>query len=215
MVHGQTDPFDDPTFQPALTFAPEIVMPLADGRICIASSKETFTVGNHRQLGLARLLANGSIDPAFDVGTGIDTGAITALDVLTDGRVVLTGTFPAIKGIARPTLAVLHTNGALDLSFQTDAALLAPIPALRYPLLDGRWIVGTVANERLSFSRCTAEGRLDTGHRSNSLDLRPVPGDTILSPRFRELLISSRDDLGRQHFGLRFWPVVGEGSDNY
>ena len=148
---GQTLNLVDPTFQPALTVAPDLVVPLADGRLYVASAAENFTVAGGRQHGLARLLVDGSVDPGFDVGTGTDAGAkIETLDVLSDGRVVVTGTFNSINGVARPRLARLLADGSVDPTFQPDAALLAPAPVLRAPLPDGRWIVGTVANQSLT-----------------------------------------------------------------
>lgn len=204
---AQTPNLLDPTFRAELTAPPDLVMPLSDGRLYVASSRQDFTVAGHRQRGIARLLVDGSIDPSFDLGDGIEAGAkIESLDVLADGRVALMGTFTTINGAARPTLARLLASGALDPSFQPGAALLAPNPALRFPLPDGRWIVGTVANENLNFARFTATGSPDSTYRSGSIDLRQPssPGNSNLAPRFSSARVLSRDLLGRVYFGTRF-----------
>src|SRR5713226_695939 len=61
-----------------------------DGRILIAGS---FTnVGGLPRNGLARLLADGSVDTEFDPGTG-PGGSVYLIKLLPDGRIVVGGNF--------------------------------------------------------------------------------------------------------------------------
>lgn len=218
IASGQPPVLLDSTFRAELTVSPDLVVPLSDGRIYVASSRQDFTVAGHRQSGLARLRVDGSVDPTFDVGSGIGTGRIDSLDVLADGRIALIGTFTTINGVARPTLARLLANGALDQSFQPDAALLVPNPALRVPLPDGRWVVGTVANQRLTFARFTADGSPDSTYRSGTIDLNqegPPPAVFNNATSFSRVTVLPRAALGPQYFGTRFLSFFSGGFENF
>jgi uncharacterized delta-60 repeat protein len=90
---------------------------LSDGAILIGGS---FTnVGGLVRSGIAKLLPNGRVDPAF-AGPGIDRGstnAVSSILPLEDGRLLIGGYFKTIHGIARPSLARLNSDGTWDSSF--------------------------------------------------------------------------------------------------
>ncbi|GEM_PF-1426812 len=73
-------------------------------------------VHGRRQAGIAQLNPDGTFDPTFDPGIGVD-GSVLAVDLLADGRVVLGGDFKAVNGVTRYNIALLHENGSLDESF--------------------------------------------------------------------------------------------------
>jgi uncharacterized delta-60 repeat protein len=64
---------------------------------------------------MARLNSDGSLDSAFNVGTGAG-GAVLAIALQPDGKVLLGGSFLSYNGIARSRIARLSPNGALDYS---------------------------------------------------------------------------------------------------
>ncbi|MBL9167570.1 MAG: hypothetical protein JNN07_07495, partial [Verrucomicrobiales bacterium] len=78
-----------------------------------------FTFSNSRQLTVIQISAQGDIDPAFHQAdfTG---GAITALTVQRDGRILVCGNFTQVDGAPRNGIARLEINGDLDSSFQAD-----------------------------------------------------------------------------------------------
>ena len=94
-----------------------------DGRILVARNAYTRDGPNPfiPHPGVARLLANGSVDPSFDPGTGAETdeeqSGVVCLDLQADGRILLGGLFTSFNGVLRPGLARLEPNGSLDLSF--------------------------------------------------------------------------------------------------
>jgi hypothetical protein len=73
-----------------------------------------FTAFNgQRRNGVARLLENGTVDPAFDPGIGVD-GPIYALAVQANNRVIIGGAFSSFHTQPRSGLARLLNNGSLD-----------------------------------------------------------------------------------------------------
>lgn len=75
-------------------------------------------VNDTRRAGLVRLLADGSVDPAFDAGLAGSQGvAVNALARQPDGKVVVAGFFDAVGPQAAGNLARLHPGGKLDSTF--------------------------------------------------------------------------------------------------
>jgi uncharacterized delta-60 repeat protein len=140
----------DPGFRPPATLASwsqiQRLVNLPDGRFLILGAEPVNTqlVGR-----IARLDATGQVDPAFqspDFGSGIPKSA--AVD--SDGRLLVAGTFTAVNQVARPGLARLTTNGALDETYAPPTALNAkPDPEVAVLTLqrDGKALirVATVA----------------------------------------------------------------------
>ena len=76
-----------------------------------------FTLFNGQSApGVVRLNPDGSVDPTFRVGVGVD-GAVRALLLQPDGRILLGGSFTNVNGVRRVRLARLLDNGTLDLTF--------------------------------------------------------------------------------------------------
>jgi uncharacterized delta-60 repeat protein len=65
-----------------------------------------------------RLNQNGSLDSTFTPAT--TDGAVSNLLLLSDGKILVAGSFGSISGVARPNLARLNPNGAIDQSFKPD-----------------------------------------------------------------------------------------------
>lgn len=109
---------------------------LADGSLYLAGS---FTrIGNVSRTGLARLKADGSLDPGIglELANGSSTGSISSLAALPDGRLLIGGSFNAIGGLARASLAALRVEGdarmglRLNPSSQIEWSAAAGSPAL-------------------------------------------------------------------------------------
>ena len=91
----------------------------SDGKIMIGGS---FTLYNGIQrVGIARLNADGTLDPTFDPGIGVFNddypGKVIALVVQPDGKVVITGAMTTVNGIAVNKITRLNADGSLDISF--------------------------------------------------------------------------------------------------
>jgi uncharacterized repeat protein (TIGR01451 family)/uncharacterized delta-60 repeat protein len=77
------------------------------------------SVGGQPHNRIARLNADGSLDPNFDpTGAGVDN-TIRAIVLQSDGAVVIGGAFTNVQGVARNRIARLNaSDGSLDTTFQ-------------------------------------------------------------------------------------------------
>ena len=85
-----------------------------DGQVLVAGDFTTFA-GVDRG-GVARLNSDGSLDTSFDPGAGAN-GAVRALLLLPDGRILLGGLFTTFDGVAREYLVRLMPDGSVDTTF--------------------------------------------------------------------------------------------------
>src|SRR5262249_39724724 len=89
----------------------------SDGKILIGGLFTSYgTVGLGR---VARLQANGLLDPSFDPGSGADD-QVRAIAVQAAGSIYIGGDFNSYKGVPRPALVRLTSTGALDFGFATS-----------------------------------------------------------------------------------------------
>ena len=84
-------------------------------------------VGQAAGGGVARLNPDGSLDPAFNVGTGIvdDGGAVglaESVAVLANGQILVGGAFASFDGVRVAGLVRLNADGSLDPSFNPGGA---------------------------------------------------------------------------------------------
>lgn len=111
---------------------------LADGRLLVAGVFTTFN-GVPRS-GIARLLANGSLDPAFNPGAGANDYLYNALP-LADGGALVAGAFSRFDGYDRFRLAELAADGRLrtePVRFLELAPESGPTARLRLTVEPGR-----------------------------------------------------------------------------
>jgi len=82
-----------------------------DGRILVGGLFTNFngTVQNH----IVRLNADGSLDPSFNGGVGAD-GAVYAIALQPDTRILLGGEFARCGGVTRNRLTRLNPDGSVD-----------------------------------------------------------------------------------------------------
>lgn len=106
------------TFNPNI-FAPGQVNCLAiqpDGKILVGG--QFNGIGGVPQRSIARLIGDGSLDPAFDPGTGVGgqfgSGYVYSIAPQLDGKVVIGGTFIDVNGEPRANIARLLANGDVE-----------------------------------------------------------------------------------------------------
>jgi len=116
IVRTNNDGSIDNTFQPGSgannsILATEIQ---TDGKIIIAG---IFTSYNGTSINrIARLNADGSLDPTFNAGTG-SNGKVDALAIQNDGKILIGGLFTEYNGLQRYCIARLNTDGSNDATF--------------------------------------------------------------------------------------------------
>ena len=107
----------------------------ADGRVLIGGNFTSLQpLGSDRipRRSFARLAANGTVDPAFNPGTGGATGAlINAFAVQADGKVIAVGNFSDLGGARSTNIARFRSEGTADAEFSntltTDGTVNAVI----------------------------------------------------------------------------------------
>jgi len=140
----------------------------ADGKVLVCGNF-TFNSGtqyNH----LLRLDAAGAVDPAFNIGSGVNSGTdgwVRSLALQTDGKVLIGGWFSTYIGENRNKIARVASNGVLDTSFANPAGTVSSIETIAVQA-DGKVVVGgvfsTIAGaDRPNLARLKADGTLDAG----------------------------------------------------
>jgi uncharacterized delta-60 repeat protein len=91
-----------------------------DGKILIAGSFTGFN-GEIRKY-IARLDANGSLDPTFYTGTGANFSVTTILEQ-PDGKILVAGNFTSYNGTTVKRIVRLSADGALDPTFNISSGV--------------------------------------------------------------------------------------------
>ena len=150
----------------------------SDGKILVGGY---FTAYNGTASNaIIRLDASGSIDPTFNIGTGIN-GTVRAIAIQTDGKILVGGEFDTYNDTARPYLVRLDASGSLDTTFNTgtgfewhsketvNAIVIQP---------DGKILVGGEfgnydgIDRSWNILRLNADGSVDAGFDGSGLDQR-------------------------------------------
>ena len=138
-----------------------------DGRIVVAGRFTSFNGVMHNRV--CRLNADGSVDPSFGLGAGINNSAL-ALALQSDGRILVGGQFSQVDLTQRFNLARLNTNGSVDLTFNpgngpngdVNAIIIQPNGAI----IIGGTFIGYDGFTRGGIARVLATGMLDSSFDS-------------------------------------------------
>jgi uncharacterized delta-60 repeat protein len=173
-----------PNGAPDLTFTPGPSIPgsivavaqAANGRIIVAGN--FIAVGGVQRLGLAALLADGTVDPSFVPSAGVNwtqpplsqSGSQSAsLAPLADGSVLLSGTFSGIGGVGQSGAVHILSDGTLDSAFSPTLNAGGSIGAVA-GLPGGLWVVGG------SFTSINGSSRGNLAAFSSATQLDPSFG---------------------------------------
>ncbi len=91
--------------------------------------------------GIARLNADGTLDPTFDAGAGLGGSAGYTLALLPGGRVFVGGVFTTVNGVARNRVAVLTGSGDLDTTFNPGTGASSSVYCSTVQT-DGKIVIG-------------------------------------------------------------------------
>ncbi len=150
-----------------------------DSRIVIAGS--FLGVNGVPSSGVARLNANGTIDPGFSVGSGADDTVIR-IKLLEDGRFLVSGVFLRFNGQPRSGIARLNANGSLDLTFNPGAGANDYVYNT-LPLADGGALVAGAFSQfdgydRFRLAELNSNGSLKT-QPLRFVETSPAPGANL------------------------------------
>jgi uncharacterized delta-60 repeat protein len=114
-----------------------------DNKIIVGGNFQSFngTTTNY----LTRLNTDGSFDPTFDAGPGLNDIVMTTT-VQPDGKIIAGGDFTSFNGTAVNRIVRLNTDGSLDMSFNTGTGFDNRLRTLSLQQ-NGRIIIGGAFNE--------------------------------------------------------------------
>jgi len=140
-----------------------------DGKIIIGGEFTSYN-GTPRNR-VARLNADGSLDTAFDPGSGANNTVLTSA-LQSDGKIIIGGAFTSFNGTAHRRITRLNADGSLDTSFDPGSGVNQPgffpkFVATTAIQSDGKIIIGGRfttydGTNRISIARLNSDGSLDT-----------------------------------------------------
>lgn len=107
----------DETFNPLLGEFSQIYSVALDNESHVLIGGNFTSIGNSSVSGIARLSANGSLDPEFETTGGPD-GAVYNVAAM-DDSIVIAGSFQNVGDVPAPGVALLQPNGSRDPEFGT------------------------------------------------------------------------------------------------
>lgn len=185
------------------------------------------TVNGIARSRIARLNADGSLDTSFDPGSGANA-VVETLIVQADGKVVMSGYFTAVNGVARNRIARLNTDGSLDASFNPGVGANASVEAFALQT-DGKIvIVGNFTTIdgflRYRIARLNVDGSVDVGFNAVGTGANDVvrtvgvqtDGKVLIGGQFDKINGVSRNGFARLHADgtLDTTFNTGSGADN-
>jgi len=138
------------------------IVPLDDGSMFVHGSFVKFA--DHPVNMLAHLREDGSVNEAFALAYGDSSRNFVAAPGLDgQGRMILSGRFTTLQGVAVTNLARLSLDGAVDTTFEPE--LDGPL-SLQHIYPDGRMLLARFANDEndiptVELVRLDSEGKLD------------------------------------------------------
>lgn len=172
LIRLNPDGSRDSTFDTSIAATPGIVYSVAlqaDGCLVLAGS---FTKYNTTTVNrIARILPNGNLDTTFASGTGA-SGVINTVQIQSDGKIVIAGSFASFNGISCNRIIRLNANGSIDAAFNAGTGFNDAARTLAIQM-DGKILVGgdfTTYNEAEAnrIVRLNANGSIDNSFNSGT-----------------------------------------------
>jgi uncharacterized delta-60 repeat protein len=116
--------FDCYSIGAGFNFDGESIKQQADGKLVIGGYFTTYQGISANYI--VRLNTDFSIDDTFDYGTGFN-GAVNAVAIQSDGKILCGGAFTQYKGTARNRIIRLNTDGSLDTTFSIGTGFSASV----------------------------------------------------------------------------------------
>ncbi|KUJ61456.1 calcium-binding protein [Flavobacteriaceae bacterium CRH] len=190
LIRLNTDGSIDTSFNTSIGATTGIIYAIkeqADGKIIIAGS---FTKYNGVTVSrVARILSNGTLDSSFNTGIGSPSN-ITNIEILNDGKILLSGNFTSFNGVASNKIVRLYSDGRVDTSFNIGTGFDEDVSAMTVQP-DGKIIVG---GKFTTYNDSTAN-RIIRINQDGSIDNSFLPGSGINSGAVQTIKISSSGNI--------------------
>lgn len=164
-----------------------------DGKI-IASGNFRYVDQLSRNC-IARLNFDGSVDPTFDPGTGVN-GTINAILIQPDGKIILAGNFTHFNKQPRKNLVRLNSDGSVDQTFVGDGSMVKSFCSIAIQKDEKIVLLEEVMDldDRYTVRRLNTDGSIDQSF------LQP-PYWYVVGHFIERSLIASRFPIGIQPDG--------------
>jgi uncharacterized delta-60 repeat protein len=136
----------------------------SDGKIIVGGIFTSYS-GTTTNM-IVRLHSNGVLDTGFSIGTGVSND-IRKISVNSDGKIIISGIFTSYNGEGRNRIARLHSNGALDTSFNVGTGVSGFSVSTNSIQSDGKVVIGGQftsysGEDRNNIARLHSNGVLDS-----------------------------------------------------
>lgn len=135
----------------------------SNGKFIAVGNFDSYDNVSRRRI--TRVLSNGTVDMTFNTGTG-SNGSVNETKVLSDGKIMIAGSFTLYNGAVRNRIAKLNSDGTLDTSFNSSLLINQPIEAIEVQsdgkILIGGWFTTVGSASRSLLARLNADASLDT-----------------------------------------------------
>lgn len=178
----------------------------ADGKVLFGG--QFLRVGGQPRNGLARVNADGSLDPTFTPATA--QTSYNAIVVQADGRIVVGGGFSVLGGFAQRSLVRLNPDGSPDRDFalSLDGSLVSLFLQADGRILLSGFFTSVSGQPRAGFARVTANGAVDssfitdltypgTTHGPVSAVVTQADGTTMVGGTFTSIAGAAFSNLAR------------------
>lgn len=163
LVRLNEDGTIDQSFTSPMSSSADVYTAHVDGSSKITIGGVFTSVAGGSITALARLNADGSVDPGFR-GRIVNRSTIFTTLLQPDGKIMLGGGFDTLNALSRNRVGRIHADGSVDETFNPDPSVNSvTIEAIvRQP--DGKYLVGGVASigNNRALWRLNPDGSLDT-----------------------------------------------------
>jgi uncharacterized delta-60 repeat protein len=135
-----------------------------DGKILVGGNFTSYSGASSNRI--IRLNTNGSVDTSFVIGTGFTT-TVNAIELQSDGKILVGGAFTSYSGVSRNRIIRLNTDGSVDTSFVIGTGFNNTVNTITLQS-DGKILAGGdfttysgVSRNRII--RLNTDGSVDTG----------------------------------------------------
>lgn len=206
----------DDAFNPGADYHVKTIVLQPDGKILVGGffTNLAGTVCNH----ITRLNTDGSLDETFNTGGGAD-GAVRAVTVQPDGKILVGGDFINFGGQVRNRIVRLNSDGSLDTAFDPTGGASDLVYSIALQP-DGKILVGgdftTLVQARKRIARLNVDGSLDTlfnpptGANDSVYVMEVQPDGKILAGGEFHWLAG----IAMNHVG-RLYPADGKPDDSF
>ncbi len=119
-----------------------------DGKILVGGS--FFSYRGAAKNRIVRLNTDGTIDTAFNTGTGFNS-TVFSIAVQPDGKILVGGDFTNYKGVTENYIIRLNTNGTKDTSFNTGTGFDSAVYSIAVQS-DGKILAGGAFSTYIGFA---------------------------------------------------------------